>query len=240
MVEVANYPRQLIQDELLPPYSLRFINQQQHNTMAYEMQHSTTTLPFYHTSPSCTFHLDMMRDSLVFQLYFVTFDCLFLVVIAIVVCYSTIMFFLEIRKGNAFRQAATSGGAAGAANRRRFWTLPRLSFLSTAILFVSNLLSHILFTVYWLVTDFEGVFLIELTRYIELYHFFSLILYLVATSFVKIMQLNVLNMPPKQVPASPVQPASESQPSSEGRATSESQPSAEGQPSLDGQREKSE
>ena len=152
------------------------------------MQHSTSSLPYYHTSPSCKFHLDMMRDSLAFQLYFVMFDCLFLVVIVIIVCYSTLMFFLEIWKGNAFRQSVSSSAAA-TADKRRFWTLPRLSFLFTAILLVSVLLSQILFTVYWLVTDFDGVFLIDLIRYMELYYFYSLILYLFATSVVKIMQL---------------------------------------------------
>ena len=90
-------------------------------------------------------------------------------------------------KRSEFRSSATSGAAK---QQRRFWTLPRLSYFLNVILIDALLLAQICFTVYWLYVDLDGVHLIEIIRYIELFYFYSLDFYLSALCLVKILQLN--------------------------------------------------
>ena len=127
-----------------------------------------------------------MRGSLVFQLYFVMGDSLFQVAHIIMVVYCTLFFFLEVRKSSAFRAAATN-----AAKKRPFWTRQRVAFLSSAVLTVATWVSQIIFAVYWLIIDFDGVFLIEIIRYIELFYYYSITAYLFLLSFVKLLQVKV-------------------------------------------------
>ena len=128
-----------------------------------------------------------MRGSLVFQLYFVMGDSLFLVGHLIVAVYSTLFFFLEVRKSSEFRAAATTNNA----KKRPFWTRQRVAFLSSAVLLVATWVAQIAFAVYWLIIDFDGVFLIEIIRYIELFYFYSLTAYLFLLSLVKLLQVKV-------------------------------------------------
>ena len=188
---VQYHPRHLIHDDTLPSYLLRYINTPNSVDFLYELQHTTNMLPFYHTSPMCTYHLDKMRGSLAFQLYFVMSDCLFLVIIIISITYSTLFFFLEIKKGKEFRKKATIRNKA---KQQQFWTLPRLTFIFNVVLIITVLISQIMFTVYWLIIDPDGVFLIEIIRYIELFYFYSLTFYLAVLSFIKLLQLKVLNL----------------------------------------------
>ena len=182
--------RQIFEDKLLPPYLVDYINSEKQFELTYELQHTSIAMPFQHYSPKCAFHLDKMRGSLVFQIYFVMCDCIFLIIIISLIVYSTVYFFLELKKGVEFREKNSS--ARG--NKLRFWTLPRISFLSTSLLVTAVLVAQILFTIYWLIVDFDGVFLIiEIIRYIQLFHFYSLTFYLTALSHVKLLQLNVLN-----------------------------------------------
>ena len=189
MKMINAHPMELYEDRLLPRYLLDYINHQQADELTYELQHTSIALPFQFFSPRCSFHLDQMRDSLAFQLYFVMTDCLLLVVIIIVVVYSTVFFFLEITKAKAFREKVSTAGAA----KQVFWTLPRIAFLMNAILVVTVLLAQIIFTIYWLIIDFNGIFLIQIIRYIELFHFYSISCYLFVLSIVKILQMNVLS-----------------------------------------------
>ena len=183
---INSYPRQMIYNEMLPPYLLKFINAPHEIELLFELQHSTAAMPFYHMSPMCTFHLDSMRDSWAFQLYFVMSDCLVLVIVIISVTYCTFFFFLEIKKSLEFRETCTVG-------RRPFWTLPRLSFLFTAVLTISMLIIQISFSVYWLIIDFDGVFMIQIIRYIEIFYFYSITIYMTFLSFIKLMQLSMFN-----------------------------------------------
>ena len=187
--QINSHPKQLYEDKLLPRYLLDYVNSLQQFDLTFELQHTSIALPFQHFSPKCYFHLDQMRDSLVFQLYFVLTDCLFLVVIIIVVIYSTVFFFLEIKKAHEFRASASSAGAKKA---NTFWTLPRVGFLINAIVVVGVLIAQIIFTIFWLVIDFDGVFLVQIIRYIELFYFYSIIFYLTALSATKLLQLNAL------------------------------------------------
>ena len=186
------HPRHSIHDETLPPYLLKYVNSPREVDFLYELQHTTMNLPFYHTSPMCSYHLDRMRGSLAYQLYFVISDCLFLVIIIISITYSTLFFFLEVKKCKKFRESA----ALGTKNNkpRRFWTLPHLSIVFNVVLTIAVLVSQILFTVYWLIIDFDGVFLIEIIRYIELFYFYSLTFYLAVLSLIKLLLLKVSNM----------------------------------------------
>ena len=93
---ISAYPQQKFHDELLPSYLLDYVNGVQQYEMVYELQHSTTALPFHQMSPECKHHLDAMRDSLAFQLYFVMSDCLLLVAAIIVITYSSASFFHEM------------------------------------------------------------------------------------------------------------------------------------------------
>ena len=186
----TSHPRPLLHNELVPPYLLDYINRQQHNQYPFELQHSSLTIPFYHISPKCTWHLDAMRDSLAFQLYFVMSDCLIPLVAIIVITYSTLFFFLEIKKGHSFREAATGGGNV---KHRRFWTFPRIAFLLNVLVIDAILIAQVCFIIYWLIIDVNGVFMIQIIRYMELFYFYSLTFYLVALSLIKMMQLNVLN-----------------------------------------------
>ena len=188
---VGFYPRQKIHDNLLPYYLLDFVNGVQQIEMEYELQHSTVALPFHQMSPECKPYPDSMRDSLAFQLYFVMSDCLLLVAVIVVITYSTVFFFLEMLKRNAFRASATS--SAHSQQQRAFWTLPRITYCLNVVLIDALLLTQICFTVYWLIVDFDGVFLIQIIRYIELFSFYSLTFYFTALSIIKIFQLNVFN-----------------------------------------------
>ena len=183
------YPLPLYHDDYLPSFVLDHINGVSNFAMSYEMQHSSVALPFQQSSPLCLFHLEQMRDSLAFQIYFVMCDSLFLVAVIVLAIYSTLFFFLEIKKGKEFRESTSSAGKA----KRRFWTFPRIAFLSNVVLLVAVLLSQILFAIYWLVIDFDGVFLLEIIRFIELYYFYSLTFYLAAQSVIKLMLLKVFN-----------------------------------------------
>ena len=87
-----------------------------------------------------------------------------------------------------FRAKSGSGSA-----KTLFWSLPRVAYLLVAALSVNTLIAQIIFTVYWLIVDFNGIFLVEIIRYIELFHFYSLTFYLTALTMIKILQLNVLN-----------------------------------------------
>ena len=188
--DLTSYPRPLLHNNLVPPYLLDWINEQQFFQYPFELQHSSFTIPFYHISPLCTWHLDAMRDSLAFQLYFVMSDCLISLGAIIVITYCTLFFFLEVKKGNSFREAATGGGIA---KRRRFWTFPRIGFLLNVLVTDAILIAQVCFIIYWLIIDVNGVFMIQIIRYTELFYFYSLTFYLVALSLIKLMQLNVLN-----------------------------------------------
>ena len=185
---IKTHPQQIYVNQLLPPYLLDIANSMGQHELIYEMQHTSMAMPFTHFSPECTYHLDQMRDSLVFQIYFVMFDCLFLIMVISVVTYSTLYFFLEIKKGAEFRERSSSSAAV---KRHKFWTLPRVSFLCNAILTVAVLMAQILFTIYWLIVDVNGVFLVEIIRFIELFYFYSITAYLSAQSITKLLQLNI-------------------------------------------------
>ena len=96
--ETNAYPLQHFNDEYLPSYVLNYINGWEQEGAIYESLHSSIGLPFRYISPLCTYHLNQMRGSWVFLIYFVITDCLFFVIIIIVAIYSTLFFFLEIKK----------------------------------------------------------------------------------------------------------------------------------------------
>ena len=182
---ITSHPQQIYTDKLLPSYLLDFINSESQFEISYELQHTSVALPFQHFSPMCSFHLNQMRDSLVFQIYFVMFDSIFLIIIISVVIYSTVYFFIELKKGAAFREKSSSASA----KKQPFWTSSRIAFLGISLLTVMVLMAQIIFAIYWLVIDFDGVFLVEIIRYFELFYFYSLVFHLTALSLLKLLQL---------------------------------------------------
>ena len=126
---IAPNPQQFFYDELLPPYLLKYVNEVQDFELPFELQHTSVALPFQSFSPKCSYHLTKMRDSLAFQIYFVMFDCIFLVAIISVIIYSTLYFFLELKKGVEFREKNSNVPM----KMKKFWKPARIAFLSTAI-----------------------------------------------------------------------------------------------------------
>ena len=143
----------------------------------YELQFSSFSIPPSLYNFQCYPHLEKMRESYAFVLYFVFADSLFYFVPIIVCTFSLVRFVQELKKSLDFqRRAANTAATATSANRkqRAFWNVSRSVFILDTVTFLLALLVIICFTIYWLVVDPDAVFLFETVHYLST--FFTIVI----------------------------------------------------------------
>ena len=125
----------------------------------YELQYSSFAIPPYLYNFRCYPHLEWMRESYAFVLYFVIADSLYYVVPIIISIYSLVRFGQEMEKFVNFQCQSST--------QRKLWTITRVIFTWDSFIFLLALLIMLCFTVYWLVVDPEAVFLFETSHYLN-------------------------------------------------------------------------
>ena len=170
------YPLSDVKDKYMPAFVLQAINDKalREPERMYELQYSSWAIPPTLYNFKCYPHLERMRESCVFVVYFVICDSLFCLIPIIVSVFSLVRFTQELQKSLEFRRKANVN------NKRsfNFWTVARSVFFYDYVVFLLTLLSIILFNVSWLIIDSRAVFLFETAFYINTYFVFMVSLYL--------------------------------------------------------------
>ena len=167
----------------------------------YELQYSSFAIPPSHYSFKCYHHLEMMRESYTFVLYFVVTDTLFYLIPIAISTFSVIRFFQKLQKSIDFQNRIASesgkgGGGGGKGDdskgsgktksgkkRKSLWTLSRIIFFFDTVAFLATLLILICFSLYWLVIDPNAVFLFETVHYLNTFFVIMVSVYFVLRKF---------------------------------------------------------
>ena len=133
----------------------------------YELQYSSFAIPPSIYNFKCYWHLERMRESYAFAVYFVITDSLFFCLLPVIIStFSLVRFIQELQKSNEFCQSATGGGGPNS-KQRGIWSLSRTVFALDGVAFLLCLILIFIFTIYWLIIDPNGVFLFETAHYLN-------------------------------------------------------------------------
>ena len=163
---IVTNPFSDINIKYIPTFLLHMINDQfflRHTEKIYELQHTSFAIPPSIYNFRCYSHLERMRESYVFIVYFVIADSLFYLIPVIVSTFSLVRFFQELQKSLNFQRQSVSGKSGN------LWTLPRLVLALDCFFLLLSLLAIVCFAVYWLVVDPESVFLFESAHYLNIF-----------------------------------------------------------------------
>ena len=131
----------------------------------YELQFSSFSIPPTLFSFQCYPHLENMRDSYAFVIYFVVTDTLFYIIPIFVCSFTLLRFAQELQKSLNFQEKAMTN--ADKKRKKGLWNLTRCVFAFDSLAFLLSLLTIMCFTIYWLVIDPDAVFLFETTHYLN-------------------------------------------------------------------------
>ena len=148
----------------IPAFLLHKINDQflvRQTEKIYELQHSSFAIPPSIYNFRCYEHLERMRESYVFVVYFVITDSLFYFVPIIVSTFCLVRFFQELQKSLDFQRSSSARSQSATKQKRGLWTLSRSVFAFDCLSFLLSLIVIICFTIYWVVIDSDAVFLFE-------------------------------------------------------------------------------
>ena len=169
----------------------------------YELQFSSFAIPPTLFSFECYHHLEDMRESYAFVIYFVITDALFYLIPVIVCTFSLVRFVQELQKSLDFQQRATNSGGGGKMKKKKkgLWNLSRSVFALDSLAFLVSLLAIICFTIYWLVVDPDAVFLFETAHYLNTFSIMVISFYFLIKKFgilAKVVNSMYLNLSQKK------------------------------------------
>ena len=155
----------------VPAWLLQIVNDRfllREPDQLYELQFSSLSIPPTLFSFECYYHLESMRESYAFVVYFVITDTLFYLIPIIVCSFTLIRFAQELQKSLNFQEKATTTAANASKKRSKgLWNLTRGVFAFDSLAFLLSLLTIMCFTIYWLVVDPDAVFLFETAHYLN-------------------------------------------------------------------------
>ena len=178
---IVTNPFSDIDIKYIPAFLLQMINDQfllRHTEKIYELQHTSFAIPPSIYNFRCYVHLERMRESYVFVVYFVITDSFFYLIPVIVSTFSLVRFFQELQKSLNFQRKSVSGSKSG-----DFWTLPRLVLALDCFFLLLSLLTIVCFAIYWLVVDPESVFLFESAHYLNIFTILVISFYILMRNF---------------------------------------------------------
>ena len=150
----------------------------------YELQFSSLAIPQSLFNFRCYPHLEKMRESYAFVLYFVVCDSLFYLIPIIVSTFSLVRFAQELQKSLDFQQRSTAAASAVGSKKKKIWNLTRSVFALDSLAFLLSLLIILCFTMYWLVIDPDAVFLFETVHYLNTFFIMVVSLYFLVRKIV--------------------------------------------------------
>ena len=163
---IVTNPFSDIDIKYIPAFLLQMINNQfllRHTEKIYELQHTSFAIPPSIYNFRCYSHLERMRESYVFVVYFVITDSLFYLIPVMVSSFSLVRFFQELQKSANFQKKSASGRSGD------LWTVSRLVLALDGFFLLLSLLAIVCFATYWLVVDPESVFLFESAHYLNIF-----------------------------------------------------------------------
>ena len=169
-------PLSELEVKYIPAFVLQAINDKflREPEQLYELQYSSLAIPPSLYNFQCYAHLEYMRESYAFVVYFVICDTLFCLIPIIVSVFSLVRFAQELQQSLDFQRKATLNSQGEHLN---FWTVKRSVFMYDYVAFLLTLLSIISFSIYWLVVDPDAVFLFETAFYLNTYFIFAVSFY---------------------------------------------------------------
>ena len=153
----------------IPAFLLQMINDRillRQPEKLYELQHSSFAMPPYISNYECRPHMEKMRESYAFVVYFVMTDSLFYFIPIIISTFSLVRCFQELQKSLDFQRRSTGAGA-DRKGKERLWNLSRSVFALDCVCFLLSLTLIVCFTIYWLIVDSEGIFLFETAHFLN-------------------------------------------------------------------------
>ena len=133
----------------------------------YELQYSSFAIPPSLYSFECYHHLETMRESYAFVIYFVFIDSLYYLIPIAVSSFSFVQFLRELHKSLNFYNNQATTGKNTSKKRKHLWNLSRSVLAVDVVVFWLTLLILVCFTIYWLVVDPDAVFLFETVHYLN-------------------------------------------------------------------------
>ena len=174
---LATNPYSDMDIKYVPALLLQRINDQfmlRHTEQIYELQHTSFAMPPSIYNFRCHGHLERMRESYMFVVYFVITDSLFYLFPIIISTLSLVRFFQELQKSVHFHRQSTNvkKGNGG------LWTLSRLVLALDCLILLASLMAIIIFATYWLVVDPDAVFLLSSAHYLNIFTIIVIAFYL--------------------------------------------------------------
>ena len=185
---VVTNPFSYIDIKYIPAFLLQTINDRfllRHTEKIYELQHTSFAIPPAIYNFRCYVHLERMRESYVFVVYFVITDSLFYLIPVIVSTFTLVRFFQELHKSAAFQRKAANKTV-------QFWTLSRLVLALDCFFLLISLIAIICFATYWLVVDSDAVFLFESAHYLNIFTIMVISFYLLTRTFGQLAKISSL------------------------------------------------
>ena len=161
----------------IPAFLLQMINNQfllRKTEEIYELQHTSFAMPPSIYNFRCHSHLEKMRDSYVFVVYFVITDSLFYLFPIIISTFALVKFFQELQKSVDFHRKSTSVKKSN----NSLWTVSRLVLALDCGVLLACLMAIIIFATYWLVVDSDAVFLLSSAHYLNMFTIMVITFYL--------------------------------------------------------------
>ena len=177
---VVTNPFSDIDIKYIPAFLLQKINDRRllrHTEKIYELQHTSFAMPPAIYNFRCYVHLERMRESYAFVVYFVITDSLFYLIPIIISSFSLVKFFQKLQKSVRFHRESTSQKTS------HLWTLSRLMLALDCFFLLVSLMAIIIFAIYWLVVDPDAVFLFESAHYLNIFTILVIASYLLMRTF---------------------------------------------------------